>query len=116
MSNLIFILILISLINIFLYEFFFKNIEGATTRREPKNDCSSAQVKIAMKQQETIDDLEGKLQRFELKIKDQHKNIKKHSDFLETSNSIFDKFEEQNKKDALVEDAIEEEEIRQASL
>ena len=69
-----------------------------------------------MQQQEKIDDLEGKLQRFELKIKDQHKNIRKHSDFLETSNSIFDKFEENNRKDALEEEAIEAEEIRQASL
>ena len=79
-----FILIGISFINIFLYKIYFKEtITEGNQNSEPKNDCNKQQVDIAMKQQETIDDLEGKLQRFELLLKKQTDDMKTNKTTLD---------------------------------
>ena len=79
-----FILIGISFINIFLYKIYFKEtITEGNQNSEPKNDCNKQQVDIAMKQQETIDELEGKLQRFELLLKKQTEDMKTNKTTLD---------------------------------
>tara|TARA_B100001989_G_C24371603_1_gene379673 strand:+ start:327 stop:629 length:303 start_codon:yes stop_codon:yes gene_type:complete len=59
------------LLIIFLYEVLVPKIvkEGNRNRGPPPNDCSRQQENTAMKQQEEIDDLNGKLSRFEQELK-----------------------------------------------
>lgn len=67
------IIIVSILLLIFLYEFMTKPLkikEGNTNQQgPPPNDCNKQQENTAMKQQEEIDDLNGKLSRFELELK-----------------------------------------------
>lgn len=66
------IIIVSILLLIFLYEFVTKQKikEGNTNQQgPPPNDCNKQQENTAMKQQEEIDDLNGKLSRFELELK-----------------------------------------------
>ena len=62
------LIIVVILLIIFLYEVLVPKIlkEGNTNR---PNDCNKQQENAAMKQQEEIDDLSGKLSRFELELK-----------------------------------------------
>ena len=64
------IIIVSILLFIFLYEFITKQkIKEGNTNQPPPNDCNKQQENTAMKQQEEIDDLNGKLSRFELELK-----------------------------------------------
>ena len=83
MSQLIFILIFISLLSIFLYEYYFKHyfVEG-NTNRESKNDCNEQQVNRALKQEGDIDNLDSNIQRFETKLDLLTKQLTKNEESL----------------------------------
>lgn len=90
-----FILLSILLI-IYLYEnyFFKKNIEGF----QSSNDCSKQEENKALKQQNDIDNLNGKLQRFELQLKQQKKQLDFGGFYNWANESALKKTQEELKK------------------
>ena len=103
MSQLIFILIFLSLLSIFLYEYYFKQyfVEG-NTNRESKNDCNQQQVNTALKQEGDIDNLDSNIQRFETKLNILTKQFTKNEESLKRNQHKYEMIQKRYSKDVKV--------------